>query len=113
MRLMGQLETDERVKSAEKSIMLKISGDGTRLTRKSNLVVMSYTIIEESGSFYKSSGNNAVGVGMASESYECVKECFQDLITEVNEIAKKPTIVVGGKELDVELFIGGDYKVIF
>ncbi|XP_066923203.1 uncharacterized protein [Clytia hemisphaerica] len=112
MRLMGQLETDERVKSAEKSIMLKISGDGTRLTRKSNLVVMSYTIIEESGSFYKSSGNNAVGVGMASESYECVKECFQDLITEVNEIAKNPAIVVGGKELDVELFIGGDYKFL-
>uniref|UniRef100_A0A7M5V8K2 Uncharacterized protein n=2 Tax=Clytia hemisphaerica TaxID=252671 RepID=A0A7M5V8K2_9CNID len=114
MRLMGQLETDLRVKKAEKKIMLKVSGDGTKLTRKSNLVVLSYSIIEESGSFYNelSSGNNAIGVGMASESYECVKECFKDIISEVDEIAKNPKILVGGKELDVELLIGGDYKFL-
>ncbi|XP_066918734.1 uncharacterized protein [Clytia hemisphaerica] len=110
--LMGELKRDSRVKSADKSIMLKVSGDGTKLTRKSNLVVMSYTIIEESGSFYKSSGNNAVGVGMASESYDCMKESFQDLITEVGEIARNPKINVDGKDLDVNLLIGGDYKFL-
>ena len=56
-------------------------------------------------------GNNAVGVGMASESYDCIKDCFENLISEVGEIAKNPKIEVDGKNLDVNLLIGGDYKV--
>ena len=48
---------------------------------------------------------------MGSETYECLKESFADVIKDINHIAQKPKIVVDGKELDVDLIIGGDYKV--
>ncbi|XP_066913541.1 uncharacterized protein [Clytia hemisphaerica] len=110
--LKDELERDARIRCAEKSVMLKVSGDGTKLTRKSNLVVLSYSVIESTGSQLKSSGNNAIGVGMGSESYECVKESFADVIKDINDMAINPKITVDGKELDVNLIIGGDYKFL-
>ena len=57
------------------------------------------------------SGNNAVGVGMASEYYTTIKECFQDLIGDVDQLAREPKLIINGKELHVELLIGGDSNV--
>ena len=59
----------------------------------------------------KSTNNTALAVVMASESYENQKESFKTLINEVNQLLEEKKITAFGKEYDIQVLIGGDYKV--
>ena len=46
-----------------------------------------------------------------SESRETLEECFADVFSEANNVIEEGVITVEGKSLEVEVFLGGDYKV--
>ena len=46
------------------------------------------------------------------ESHETLAESFRDVFKEVNEIQDRGYITVDGNQVEIELFLGGDYKVI-
>ena len=48
---------------------------------------------------------------MASESYSCLKECFKNVIAEVNMLIKEKKFMAFEREFEIEILIGGDYKV--
>lgn len=51
----------------------------------------------------------AVGTG---ESYEALSTAFVDVFKEINEMIQSPTILVNGVQYDLDIYLGGDYKVI-
>ena len=48
----------------------------------------------------------------APESRETLESSFKEIFDEVNDIIKSGYITVNGKQVDIEMFLGGDYKVI-
>ena len=50
----------------------------------------------------------AVGTG---ESYEALSTAFADVFKEINEMIQSPAIVVNGVQYDLDIYLGGDYKV--
>ena len=46
------------------------------------------------------------------ESRETLESSFKEIFDEVNDIIKSGYITVNGKRVDIEMFLGGDYKVI-
>lgn len=46
-----------------------------------------------------------------SESRQTLEECFSDVFKEINEVKRDGCIFVEQEKVDVEFFVGGDYKV--
>ena len=46
------------------------------------------------------------------ESRETLESSFKEIFDEVNGIIKTGYITVNSKQVDIEMFLGGDYKVI-
>lgn len=45
------------------------------------------------------------------ESRETLASSFKEVFDDVNEIQKNGYIMIDGNRVDIELFLGGDYKV--
>ena len=46
------------------------------------------------------------------EDYHTLKKCFKDVFSDINEIVMETKIYVDGETVNLELFLGGDYKFI-
>ena len=57
-------------------------------------------------------GSHTVGVVKGQESYELLKESFSELFSAIDKIVKEGKITVDECEIPVEIFLGGDYKVL-
>ena len=45
------------------------------------------------------------------EEYETLRASLQNVIREVNSLSKEKLLEVDGKQLKIQLYLGGDYKV--
>ena len=45
------------------------------------------------------------------ESRQTLEECFSEVFREINEVISDGCIIVEQEKVDVEFFLGGDYKV--
>jgi len=59
------------------------------------------------------SGNKALAVVKAQESYECLKTSFASVIEEVNQLVTTGKFAAFERTYDVDIYIGGDYKVLY
>ena len=57
-------------------------------------------------------GNYTVAVVTGTKDYHTLKRCFQDVFSDINEIVMEKKIDVDGRTVNLELFLGGDYKCI-
>ena len=57
-------------------------------------------------------GNRTVAVVTGTEDYHTLKKYFQDVFSDINEIVMETKVDVDGKTVNLELFLGGDYKCI-
>lgn len=46
-----------------------------------------------------------------SEWRETVEECFADVFSKMNSDIEEGFIIIDGKSVEVEVYLGGDYKV--
>ncbi|PFX29308.1 hypothetical protein AWC38_SpisGene5996 [Stylophora pistillata] len=64
----------------------------------------------------KLSGDRArthtIAVVSGPENHETLAESFKEVFSEVNEIQDRGHIIVDGKQVEIELFLGGDYKFL-
>jgi len=58
-------------------------------------------------------GNKVLSIVKCEESYDNLKTSFADITTQVNVIAKEKGVEIGGRKYEVNVIIGGDYKVNF
>ena len=93
-------------------IKIKINGDGARMTRNSNFILLSFSILQTEESVMSAKGNRTLGIVNGTESYHTIKESFQSLFNEVNDLTAKGKMNVDGQEIKTELYLGGDYKFI-
>lgn len=58
-------------------------------------------------------GNHTVAVIKGHESYDLLKSSCKDVFGYMNQLLDDGKISIDGKDIPVEIFLGGDYKVYF
>ena len=93
-------------------IKIKINGDGARMTRNSNFILLSFSILQTEESVMSAKGNRTLGIVNGTESYHTIKESFQSIFNEVNDLTATGKMNVDGQEVKTEFYLGDDYKFI-
>ena len=57
-------------------------------------------------------GNHAVAIVYGKECYDTMAISFKEIFSEINQLISDKSIDVDGKMIQLEFFLGGDYKVI-
>ena len=57
-------------------------------------------------------GNHTIAVIKGKESYEIIQSSCSRIFNDVNKIVETGFIRIGENQIPVEIFLGGDYKVI-
>ena len=57
------------------------------------------------------SDTHAIAVVKTKEEYFGLRAALRNIVKDVNELQREKKIVVDGKEVPLDLFLGGDYKV--
>ena len=91
---------------------IKINGDGARMTRNSNFILLSFSILQTGESVMSAKGNGNVGIVIGTEVYQTMKVLFGSLFNEINSLIDLAKLTVDGQYLDTEFCVGGDYKFI-
>ena len=111
-RISDLIAKTEDVNFMGKPIQVKISGDGARMTRNSNYILLSFALIQTGNKVMSAGGNHTIAVVKGSESYKTLKESFQHSFEEINTLIGKKTIKINDTTYDLEFFLGGDYKFL-
>ena len=82
------------------------------MTRSSNFIFMSFALLQSLDDIMAAKGNHTVAVVKGKQNYHTLEKCFQDVFSDINEIVMEKKIDVDGETVDLELFLGGDYKFI-
>ena len=61
---------------------MKLSGDGTKIGKRLNVVAFTFTLLDENQAA-SASGNHILAVFKQPESYEYLKNALEDIIQEV------------------------------
>ena len=67
-------------------IKVKISGDGAKMTQKSNFVILFCALLQKEKEVMSAKGNHTVAVFIGSEKYEMIQPCFKDVFSEINSL---------------------------
>ncbi|XP_066016033.1 uncharacterized protein [Pocillopora verrucosa] len=93
-------------------VQIKISGDGARMTRNSSFILMSFALLHSDDEVMAAKGNHTIAVVKGKEHYNTLRQSFEDVFKDINSLISKKKIEVGGKSINLEFFLGGDYKFI-
>jgi len=93
-------------------IKIKINGDGARMTRNSNFILLSFSILQTEESVMSAKGNRTIAIVNGSESYQTLQEAFGEIFEDINNMISSGKLTVNDKEINTEFFLGGDYKFI-
>ena len=97
---------------ANETLKIKISGDGAKMTKKSNYILLSCALLQKKDEVMAAKGNHTIAVVNGSEKYETLQVFFKDIFSEVNSFIKLGFINVDGRKIYLEFFLGGDYKFL-
>ncbi|CAB4028869.1 Hypothetical predicted protein [Paramuricea clavata] len=94
------------------TIKVKISGDGANVTRSSNFILMSFAILQSTDDVLAAKGNHTIAVVKGKEDYDVLKHCFRDVFNDINDMLREKNLDLGEDTVNLEFFLGGDYKFI-
>ena len=92
------------------TIKVKISGDGAKVSRVSNFIVMSFSIVDGGTSSHLD--QQALAIVNCDENYFNLHISLRPLFDEINELKAAGHIMVGDTKYSLDLFVGGDMKFI-
>ena len=93
-------------------IKIKINGDGARMTRNSNFILLSFSILQTGECVMSAKGNRTIGIVNGTEGYQTIKVSFGSLFKEINSLIDSAKLTVDGQDLNTEFYLGGDYKFL-
>ena len=96
--------------SESHTIKVKISGDGAKVSKVSNFVVMSYSIIGEGTACHLD--QQTLAIVNCDENYLNLNLSLSPLFEEINDLWTAGHIMVNNRKYILELFVGGDMKFI-
>ena len=91
------------------TINVKVSGDGTRIGKRLQLLNVTYTIINEGNVAMSEKGNYVTVVIKTKDDYIGIRDSLSDLRDEVRNLS---SITCGDKTFQIEYFLGGDWKFL-
>ena len=90
-------------------LRLKLSGDGTKICRKLNLINITFTLLNEGKVAMSPNGNHTLAIINGTEKYESLKTALSDLIMEVRDLK---SVTVDDLTFKIEYFICSDLKFL-
>lgn len=93
----------------ESSINVKITGDGTQVSRSMHILVLAFTILDGSENPNSPSGNHTIAMLNAQEKYEHLSHAVKDI---TNEIQSIQSITIDGHKFNIQFFLGADIKYL-
>jgi len=58
-------------------------------------------------------GNHTIAIIKGKEEYQTLKASLANVIRDVNSTIKEGHVVVDGQKVNLEFFLGGDYKLSY
>lgn len=92
-------------------VKVKLSGDGAQMSRTTNFMMFSFALLQEEN-VMSSKSNRTVAIINGKEDYITVKTALPSFFQEVNSLIQRGAIIIDGKEVKLEFFLGGDYKFL-
>ena len=73
------------------------------------MVNFGFTLLDEGDKAYSPAGNHCLVIFKEPESYQSLKNCLKDIISEVNALS---TLMVNGVTFEIMYYLGGDWKFL-
>ncbi|CAB4029215.1 Hypothetical predicted protein [Paramuricea clavata] len=73
---------------------------------------MSFALLESTDDILAAKGNHTIAVVKGKEDYVVLKNCFKDVLSDTNDMVREKKIDLGEDIVNLEFFLGGDYKFI-
>ncbi len=93
----------------KKKVRVKLTGDGTNIGKRLHVANFGFTILDEGDVAYSAAGNHCLAIFKEAETYESLKAALQDIASDIKSLL---TIDVNGMTLEVEYYLGGDWKFL-
>jgi len=109
--LTGQISRMQRGNDLNNTdtLKIKVSGDGTRIGKRLQLLNVSYTIINEGTVAASLQANHIIAIVKAKDDYANIRDSLIDLKEELKNLSE---ISVNGANYKIEYGIGGDWKFL-
>lgn len=95
----------------EEPMKVKISGDGAKMSRTTNFMLLSFSLLQTGEKVMSSKGNRTLCIVNGPEKYDTLKSLMGNVISEINSVIKNGKIDVDRK-VSIEMCLGGDYKFL-
>ena len=105
IQYLGQRET------LPDSIQIKLSGDGTKVSRISSFMVMSYTEVNDHTS-QSVENQRVICIVSGREDYDTLKSTCHPIFDEINTLLKEKSITVNDKKVELDIVFGADMKFV-
>ena len=86
-------------------VEIKLSGDGAQMSRSTNFMMFSFSLLQFDEKVMSSKGNRTVEIVNGPEKYETLKISFCDFVADANELVRNKTISVDGQNIELDLFL--------
>ena len=96
----------------DEKIKIKLTGDGAQMSRSTNFMMFSFSLVQLDETVMSAKGNRTVAIVNGPAKYETLKTSFSDFFGEVNELTRNKTIPIDGEDVDLDFFLGGDTKFL-
>ena len=93
-------------------VQVKLSGDGASMSRSTNFMMISFSLLQWNEKVMSSKNNRTVAIINGPENYDTLKVSLSNLFKEMNELIETGTILVNGEHINFEFFLGGDMKFL-
>ena len=90
-------------------LRVKLSGDGTKICRKLNLINFTFTLLNEGNIAMSPKGNHTIAIINGTENYHHLKTSLSDIIKEVEELT---SITVNSTTFQVIFYFCSDLKFL-
>ena len=108
IRLEHTVKINPRFKN-ESSVKVKITGDGTQVSRSIHTLVLAFTILDGNENPNSPTGNHVIAMFNTQEKYEYLSEAVKGI---ANEIQSIESITIDGHQFKIEFYVGADMKYL-
>jgi len=93
-------------------IRVKVSMDGAKMSRTTNFLILSFSLLQNKKDAMSSKGNRTIAVVNGPEDYHTVCDSLKKSLEEINKFIAQKSIDIDGKNYALDFFLGGDYKIL-
>ena len=90
-------------------IKVKLTGDGTSVSRSVYLIVVAFIIIQEDVVTNSPSDHYTIALINSTENYKNLSECFEDIVSEMKNLN---ILKVDDYTYTIDFFLGADMKFL-